>query len=694
MLSMKHIRLHSLLTFCVLIFGSSQLHSQSVQGACLYALDPSAKGAFSISGSASISTNCSIAVASDSSEAFVMGGSETLYLGNHAAVGVVGGWQLNGQSAIDTISNQAVQPVPISAPGDPLAALPPPTQGAIVGSSHTYYDMNSAPANNTLSPGVYCGGLEVGNTNGATFVLNPGTYIMAGGGLTLNSLAQVSGTGVAIYNTSSAGWGCPSAANYTPITVSSQTVVNLSAPTAGPLTGIVLFADRAGCATAGSCQDQINGGATTTFNGVLYLRDDALLFTGNSSVGGCLAVVADTIAINGKATLGGSNCYLNPISVAVAPASVALYGGQSQQFSATVSNTYFTDVTWSISPAGTGTIDSTGNYTAPPIIGTEQTVTVTATSNADTTKSASAVVTLFPPMTISIAPTNATLYGGQQQSFSAVVSNALNTAVSWTIAPAGAGTISPAGVYTAPANIASQQTVTVTATSQANPAVTASAVVTLSPPIIVSVSPVTGTLGAGQTQQFSASVLNASNTVVVWSISPSGVGSITAAGLYTAPASIASSQSVTITATSQADPTKSASAVVQITISQCLTNGYSYVRTIVIDHTKVPNTDQVNFPFLFSTTDPTLATTANGGHVSNANGYDIIFSTDPTGVTKLDHELEQYNPVTGQVVAWIRLPSLSHTADHSCPKQHFVRIERLISLDIGILSQREMGIPR
>ena len=31
---------------------------------------------------------------------------------------------------------------------------------------------------------------------------------------------------------------------------------------------------------------------------------------------------------------------------------------------------------------------------------------------------------------------------------------------------------------------------------------------------------------------------------------------------------------------------------------------------------------------------------------------------------------------------------------HSCPKQHYVRIERLISLDIGILCQREMGFPR
>jgi hypothetical protein len=29
---------------------------------------------------------------------------------------------------------------------------------------------------------------------------------------------------------------------------------------------------------------------------------------------------------------------------------------------------------------------------------------------------------------------------------------------------------------------------------------------------------------------------------------------------------------------------------------------YTYNRTVVIDHTKAPNTDQSDFPFLFSTT--------------------------------------------------------------------------------------------
>jgi hypothetical protein len=82
------------------------------------------------------------------------------------------------------------------------------------------------------------------------------------------------------------------------------------------------------------------------------------------------------------------------VSVSVTPPSANLSSSQSQQFSATVANTLNTAVTWSISPAGAGTIGSTGLYTAPGWISVQQVVTVTATSVADPSKSATAAVTL------------------------------------------------------------------------------------------------------------------------------------------------------------------------------------------------------------------------------------------------------------------------------------------------------------
>ena len=53
-------------------------------------------------------------------------------------------------------------------------------------------------------------------------------------------------------------------------------------------------------------------------------------------------------------------------------------------------------------------------------------------------------------------------------------------------------------------------------------------------------------------------------------------------------------------------------------------------RSLTIDHTKVPST-QSNFTVLVSLTDPALKTVANGGHVANANGYDIGFYADSGG---------------------------------------------------------------
>jgi hypothetical protein len=59
-------------------------------------------------------------------------------------------------------------------------------------------------------------------------------------------------------------------------------------------------------------------------------------------------------------------------------------------------------------------------------------------------------------------------------------------------------------------------------------------------------------------------VANTSNTAVTWSASPAGVGSVTSAGLYSAPSIITAQQTVLVTATSVADPTKSASTTITL----------------------------------------------------------------------------------------------------------------------------------
>ena len=89
---------------------------------------------------------------------------------------------------------------------------------------------------------------------------------------------------------------------------------------------------------------------------------------------------------------------------------------------------------------------------------------------------------------------------------------------------------------------------------------------------------------------------------------------------------------------------------------------WKYRKKITIDHTKVPNTNQTNFPVLVSRIDADWKDIADGGYVGQSDGGDILF-TSSDGTTKLNHEIEKYNSSTGNLVAWINIPSLSSTAD-------------------------------
>ena len=91
-------------------------------------------------------------------------------------------------------------------------------------------------------------------------------------------------------------------------------------------------------------------------------------------------------------------------------------------------------------------------------------------------------------------------------------------------------------------------------------------------------------------------------------------------------------------------------------------SGFAQYRTITIDHTKVPNTNQTNFPVLISGTYSYLATEANGGKVQNSSGYDIGFytSSDCSTGNKMAWEREKYTATTGEVVYWVKVATLDH----------------------------------
>ena len=241
------------------------------------------------------------------------------------------------------------------------------------------------------------------------------------------------------------------------------------------------------------------------------------------------------------------------VSVTMSPTAASLQAGQQTQFTATVIGTNNTAVTWTDSG---GTVTNGGRYTAPSSAGT---YTVKATSVADSSKSASAVVTVSQPtqVSISVSPSTASLQTGGQQQFTAYVSGTSNTAVTWS---ASSGTVTNSGLYVAPS---AAGTYTVTAVSAADPTKSASATVGVSAAtvIAVSISPTTVALSQASQQQFAATVSGSSNTAVTWAVTQ-GTGTITQSGLYTAPQA---AETDIVVATSQADSTKSASASITVT---------------------------------------------------------------------------------------------------------------------------------
>jgi hypothetical protein len=246
----------------------------------------------------------------------------------------------------------------------------------------------------------------------------------------------------------------------------------------------------------------------------------------------------------------------------------------------------------SFNPTSTASAVAT-QFTAPATIPSGNTVTVTATSVADNTKSISATITITqgPAISVTLNPApRAQMNVSSAAPFTAVVANdPQNAGVNWSVTCGSVhcGSFNPTSTasavatqFTAPATIPSGNTVTVTATSVADNTKSISATITITqgPAISVTLNPAPrAQMNASSTAPFTAVVANdPQNAGVNWSVTcgsvhcgsfnPTSTASAVATQ-FTAPATIPSGgNTVTVTATSVADNTKSASATV--TISQ------------------------------------------------------------------------------------------------------------------------------
>jgi hypothetical protein len=285
------------------------------------------------------------------------------------------------------------------------------------------------------------------------------------------------------------------------------------------------------------------------------------------------------------------------VTVSVTPASANVFLGATQQFQSMVSGSSNTAVEWEVNGVaggapGTGTISSTGFYTAPTAMPAGGRVTIGAVSSADTADSGSASVTLEDDISISVAPPTANVPTGGAQVFTATTTASGDPAAGFTWSVSGiaggnstVGTIvttsATTALYTAPAAVPSPASVIVTATSAADGTKSGSATATITCAATDSIAPSTASVGLGASQTFTASLCVPAGSALAWDVNgiaggSAAVGTIapsrSATAIYMAPTDLPATNPVTIHAAVNPPPAGGAEvAAATVTITSGVT---------------------------------------------------------------------------------------------------------------------------
>jgi hypothetical protein len=239
----------------------------------IFVLNPTASGALTVSGNASINVPGEIVVASTSTSAISAAGNAQI---TASAIDVLGGFQKTGSATLSPAPTTGVSVA------DPLGTLATPCPSGLT----NYGSMSFTTGSHTICPGIYS---QIKVSGNASLTLSagsggsPGTYIIEGGGLTVTGGASLTGQNVFIYNTGSNYPG--SGGNFGGITLSGSGTFALVAPTSGPDAGVVIFQSRANTRALSFSANALAG-----MSGIIYAPNALFSFSGNSQLQAALDV--------------------------------------------------------------------------------------------------------------------------------------------------------------------------------------------------------------------------------------------------------------------------------------------------------------------------------------------------------------------------------------------------------------------
>jgi hypothetical protein len=276
---------------------------------------------------------CIIVSDSDSTSAFHLQGSATLNAKTLITPGQLsttgGSYTLNLRYPAQTGANSVPDPYASTLTHsflDTNINNPMPTSGACTQTGSTY--SASTPAGcviaasslpntgsyNLSGPMQISGGLTIKN---GVVNLSPGTYWITDGDLVL-----ANGTGATLECTSCTNGGAgvtiilttarASGGTVGALTLGSNAVLNLNAPSSGTFAGMVLIQDSNGLPAGTTIDSPSNAQANSaeTLSGLVYFPDTAVTFQGTPAATGpqCLVLVANTISLQGTPGFSTDGC--------------------------------------------------------------------------------------------------------------------------------------------------------------------------------------------------------------------------------------------------------------------------------------------------------------------------------------------------------------------------------------------------
>ncbi len=259
-------------------------------GACVRLMDPSASGALSAGGSASITTNCPLQVNSSSQRAADVKGSSNV---TASSICVSGNYAGNGYSPLPKVGCPTLV--------DPLAAIAEPTVPSLA--------CGAPVTSGMLQSNCYFSG-SISLSGNLTL---SGAYYLKGANLTVGSNTTLTGTGVTIFVDANSS-----------LNLGGGGSIDLAAPTSGTYAGIVIFQSRA---TPKTTLLSLGGGSSLSLNGTVYAPTATLSLSGYSSVAAKIGY-----AIIDQMTIGGSSSFaFNAFSSnGVTPRTLAVHTGLVQ----------------------------------------------------------------------------------------------------------------------------------------------------------------------------------------------------------------------------------------------------------------------------------------------------------------------------------------------------------------------------